>query len=217
MDEDFFSFDKAEAAIQDGTVAGAAAFGGAFKRWARRYALELEEFFDVGGPNHFDKARRCVAWLGERVFRPGVPPFDPDMAFDDVIETYCQGHAFGNPRDFLSALLHSPAETEVSFPPPWIDAGDIDGYRIEPITTADGLRDEGERMHHCVGSYVPDVARGQAYFYHVSKAGGRVATLQLTRTDSRYDIEEIRGICNADVPGKALAAVKSWVEKTSRV
>ena len=210
MNEDFYGFHNTDAVIQDGAVAGASGFGEDFIKWTKRYAFELEALFEVGGPNHFGKAQRHVTWLGEQIHKRDTPDFDPDMSFEDVVETYCQGHVFGGLRNHLCELLNYHAE-ELPFPDPWIDAGDIDGYRIEPITTSDDLCYEGERMHNCVASYVPEVTSGEAYFYHVSKNGRRVATVQLTQITNRYSIEEIRGICNSDVSGDVLTAVRHWI------
>ena len=119
---------------------------------------------------------------------------------------------------YLRDLFNYHDEIDDPFPEPWIEAGDKDGYRIEPIKTADDLCYEGERMHHCVANYRGDVASGKAYFYHVSKDGERVATMQLTQTANRYVIEEIRGICNADVSSEVLTAVRRWIArpKTAR-
>jgi hypothetical protein len=105
-------------------------------------------------------------------------------------------------------------ENDLPFPEPWLEAGKIGRYRIEPITTADDLRDEGDRMHHCVAKYISDVTSGEAYFYHVSKEGERVATVQLTQTTNRFCIEEIKGICNADVSDGVLMAVRRWIALT---
>ena len=199
MDEELYGFHKTDATIQDGAVAGAAAFGKGFTLWAKRYALELEDLFDVGGPNHYGKAKRQVMWLGEKIFKPGAPAFNPDMSFDEVIETYCRGHVFGGLHNHLSDLLNyhaRGAENDRPFPDPWVAADRIDGYCIDPIATADALREEGFRMHHCVANFVPDVARDEAYFYHVSKNGKRAATLQLARAANGFQIEEIRGLCN---------------------
>ena len=211
MNEDFYGFHNTDAAIQDGAVSGALAFGENFTRWAKRYAFELEALFEVGGPNHFGKAKRQIIWLGQQIFKRDAPAFDPDRSFEDVIETYCQGHVFGGLHDHLRDLLNYHAEDDAPFPEPWIDAGKIDGYRIEPITTADDLCYEGERMHNCVSNYVSDVTSGEAYFYHVSKNGQRVATVQLTQTTNLYAIEEIRGICNTDVSAGVLIVVKHWI------
>jgi hypothetical protein len=38
---------------------------------------------------------------------------------------------------------------------------------IVPISTTDGLREEGRTMRHCAGSYVWDVAEGRTYLYQV--------------------------------------------------
>ena len=218
MAEDFYGFHTTDAAIQDGAVAAASVFGANFTQWTRRYAFELEALFEIGGPNHFGKAKRNIAWLGEQIFKCDAPAFDPDMSFDDVIETYCRGQVIGGLGDHLRDLLdyHSEDDEDATFPAPWIDADMIDGYRIESTITADDLCYEGERMHNCVANYVSDVTSGEAFFYHVSKDGERVATLQLTQTTNRYIIEEIRGICNADVSGVVSMAVRHWMAKKAR-
>ncbi len=114
----------------------------------------------------------------------------------------------------IEELSHYYRET---FPEePWIPGATVNGYTIAPITASDDLRDEGKRMHHCVGNYVQQVVAGSMYFYHVSKDGERVATVQLEQTNNRYIIEQIKGVCNADVPGDALKAVKRWIVTMGR-
>lgn len=216
MTQDNYGFHNFDDAVRDGAVAAASAYSENFTRWVKRYAFELEELFEIGGPNHFGKAGRHVAWLAEKIFKRDTPAFDPDMSFENVIETYCQGHVFGGLRDYLCDLLTYHAEEDAPFPDPWIKAGKIDGYAIAPITTADELWDEGERMHNCVANYVSDVVSGETYFFHVSKDGERVATVQLEQTPHRYRIEEIKGICNADVPDDVLTAVRRWISRKAR-
>lgn len=85
------------------------------------------------------------------------------------------------------------------------------GLYIVLIATADALHDEGDRVHNCVANYISDVFRGEAYFYHVSKDDRRIAAVQLGQTTRRYLIEEIKGICNTDVPLEVLSAVRHWI------
>ena len=124
-------FHMIDPAIRDGVVTAASAYGENFTRWAKRYAFELEELFEIGGPKHFGKAKRQVAWLAERIFSRKTPPFDPEMSFEYVIETYCKGHVFGGLHDYLSDLLSYHAQgvdEDAPFPAPWIEGGVVAGY-----------------------------------------------------------------------------------------
>lgn len=211
MDDYFDGFPGGDVPIQDGAIAAASTFGKTFTLWAKRHAFELEELFGLVGPNHFGKAERQVAWLGKKIFNGDAPAFDPDMTVEDVIETYCQGQIVKDVRDYLGDLLNYQPAHDAPFPEPWIDGSQSDGYTISPIRTADELWDEGDRMHNCVANYVPDVIGGEAFFYHVSKDGDRAATVQLAKAADRYVIEEIKGLCNAEVPKVVLHAVERWI------
>ena len=109
---------------------------------------------------------------------------------------------------YFEALLRS---IERPFPDPWIEGATVNGYRIDPITSADDLEAEGERMHNCVGGYADVVMEGGCYFYHVSKAGERIATVQLSQTEDRFVIEQIKGVCNQEVSGDVLMAARHWI------
>ena len=84
------------------------------------------------------------------------------------------------------------------------------GYAIRPITNSTDLYLEGKSMHHCVNSYVNDVATGERFIFSVTKGGEHVATLELCRTMDAAEIGQLRGPCNSIPPAEIEAAARKW-------
>jgi hypothetical protein len=96
------------------------------------------------------------------------------------------------------------AEEAIPFPPPPFP-GTAD---ILPLTTAADLVQEGEEMRHCVAIYGPRVRAGECYVYRVLRPTR--ATVSLVRQGRRWEMEQVAGIANADVPDEILEAVRRW-------
>lgn len=82
---------------------------------------------------------------------------------------------------------------------------------ILPLTSWAELLDEGQEMHHCVGSYGKDVAQGYVFIYKVLQP--QRLTLALAPRNKTWRIKEIRGYCNQQPIDEALAAVNTWLAK----
>ena len=85
-------------------------------------------------------------------------------------------------------------------------------------------------MHHCVGSYAHQVAKGDCYIYHV-EADGEKATLQLNKrhavsdwstwkpldtppeTKIKWSIGQFYGPCNQYPSDKLKELVNNWLEE----
>jgi len=84
---------------------------------------------------------------------------------------------------------------------------------LRPIRTSHELRDEGNAMGHCVGSYVQSCLQGTSYIYHAGKKAPAGATLEVCVIDGRAKMMQIRGYQNAQAPKglyeKALECVES--------
>ena len=91
-------------------------------------------------------------------------------------------------------------------------SGQNDDYEFVPLDSAGDLYRDGAIMHHCAGTYAPDVSIGYSYIYSVRLAGERVATLELVRqSPAQVVIAQIRGPCNALVAKKIAAAAHRWL------
>jgi len=103
---------------------------------------------------------------------------------------------------------HDLALGSVVFPdPPVAGAGGI-----VPITDARDLLREGREMHHCVGSYAPDVAAGRVFVYRVL-APAR-ATVALGATPAGWHIRQMKGPANERASPAAARAVRRWLRGT---
>lgn len=56
--------------------------------------------------------------------------------------------------------------------------------------------EEGQAMHHCVGSYSGMVAKGHYLVYSIRKNGKRSSTLGVRVTDGKYSEDQHYGVCN---------------------
>lgn len=61
------------------------------------------------------------------------------------------------------------------------------------------VREEGEVMHHCVGSYADYVARNEYLVYSIKKNGVRSSTLGVWVEDGKYRFSQHYGYCNKRV------------------
>lgn len=57
------------------------------------------------------------------------------------------------------------------------------------------IRTEGDKMHHCVGSYTNSVVNGDYLVYHIH-GGGSGTTLGITRYKGRWVVQQHYGMCN---------------------
>jgi hypothetical protein len=80
---------------------------------------------------------------------------------------------------------------------------------IEPIRDYGALADEGAALDHCVATLIADVVRGEIYAYRVLTPTR--ATLVLQRVGGGWQIQDLRGAKNADVPAETQAVVASWL------
>lgn len=86
--------------------------------------------------------------------------------------------------------------------------------KIEPITSADGLVNEGELQNNCVGSYASRVRSGTTYIYKVLDP--ERATLSLTRSDTDsldWQISELEVRSNQPVSRVTEQFISDWLER----
>lgn len=98
----------------------------------------------------------------------------------------------------------------------WFKERKACGYRFLPLQTPEELREEGERMANCVGSYAGKVASGACLIYSIRRGGKRVATMEITpfsdqKHNGRIAQLERAGNTGADEPLRH--AAKTWLAK----
>ena len=109
-------------------------------------------------------------------------PFSPSMSLKTVTTLSAQWH---------EAVASNMTGPDLALPPPWYPAAKVGDLEIVPIENSGDLYREGASMHHCVGTYAPDVRAGRLYVYSVRRDGERVATLALARdqTSTKAQLE----------------------------
>lgn len=85
--------------------------------------------------------------------------------------------------------------------------------RIVPLGTGIALWEEGQKMHHCVAGYADSIIqqKGKRYVYHLELPDGELATMLIGNEGGRWEIEEFRGVCNADVSAKMMSFAMGWL------
>lgn len=87
-----------------------------------------------------------------------------------------------------------------------------DGYVIKPLLMPKELREEGKKMHHCVGSYAEKVATGECLIFSVRKEEDvehPLATIEI----QEKKVKQVRAAYNNE-PSEAVSVfVKKWEKK----
>jgi hypothetical protein len=90
------------------------------------------------------------------------------------------------------------------------------GFRFLPLRSAEELREEGERMDHCVATYAAKAAAGACMIYSIRRGGKRVATMEIVPGKGVPVIAQLFGPGNTD-PGEAVQrAAQGWLAKRGR-
>ena len=113
-------------------------------------------------------------------------------------------------RGGLDRLAEEKGFARLSFGRPPLEPPD--DVAMHPLRDFAELREEGEWMHHCIGSpvqrYVRAIAAGTGYAWHVQRPD---ATVFAERVAGRWELSEVRGFCNAAVPGWLVGRLRRWV------
>jgi hypothetical protein len=90
------------------------------------------------------------------------------------------------------------------------------GFRFVPLRSAEELREEGDRMDHCVATYAAKAAAGACMIYSIRRGGKRVATMEIVPGRGAPVIAQLFGPGNID-PGEAVKrAAAGWLAKRGR-
>ena len=121
-------------------------------------------------------------------------------------------------KEISYIVLESQPLTELKVKQIYLDFANYSGYEI--LTTNHDMVREGIKQHHCVGTYISSVERGQCAIYRVGNY-----TLELVHgtnwripLDSRPKYKtlytgQLRGVCNHDAPKELKDEVDGWIEK----
>lgn len=93
-----------------------------------------------------------------------------------------------------------------NYPAPPLPGNDV----IVPVTSWQGLLNEGQQMSHCVGSYDRLVAIGHLAIYHLGDPHN--VTLAITRQGQRWVVSQARGPRNAIPSTQAQTVILAWLE-----
>jgi len=110
-----------------------------------------------------------------------------------------------------AVAINIPEGQVIKFPPPWILAAELDGYKIVPITDSAQLYLAGKRLHNCASTYTERIFQGETYLYTVDCDDQPVAMIELVRTGpNEFRLSQLKARCNAPAPKKIQKAVRQW-------
>lgn len=92
------------------------------------------------------------------------------------------------------------------FPQPPIPGND----HFQPIRSPLELSREGRAQHHCIASYGPEIAEGEAYAYRVLLPWQR-ATLLIGRKNDTWQLLDCRAKCNDTITESTHSSVRAWL------
>jgi hypothetical protein len=93
-----------------------------------------------------------------------------------------------------------------------LPACEVMGGTVTPLVTGKDLREEGERMKHCVGGYVDYCVRNRSRIFAI-KHLDEEATLELVESGSKkWRVRQVFGASNTDV-SKTIAAISRTVAR----
>jgi hypothetical protein len=164
--------------------------------------------------NQGDDSR--IAWRFERLCRswellhPGAPLPRIDSAVALLIAEEDLREAVAERYRVDTSPRHPPSDV---FPVPPISG--VPG--IEPLSSADALRGEGQAMAHCLISEANEesVRRREGYGYRVDTPEGRATVWLVPDGNGGVRLEQVRGRLNQEVPAEVMASVKAWFAEMS--
>lgn len=89
------------------------------------------------------------------------------------------------------------------------------GLRLQPLRRASELVEEGQRMHHCVGSLVEAAAAGEAFFLHVETAEGPL-TVSVRGPAEAPALGRAHGPCNGPLSDTQRQLLLAWWNDVAR-
>lgn len=93
----------------------------------------------------------------------------------------------------------------------WFKTRKACGYRFTPLLTADELREEGDRMHNCVATYMEKVAAGHCLIYSIRRGGQRMATMEIAPREGTPVITQLLAASNTTAGEEVWNAARAWL------
>lgn len=88
-------------------------------------------------------------------------------------------------------------------------------YVTVELLSAEGLYEEGQEMHHCVGEYVDDCIGGDSAIFSLRKIENgtfkRLATVEVN--PKIWELVEANGSCNSELTHEAFSILKTWLSE----
>jgi hypothetical protein len=194
-----WAFRKVDADFAEWTARHVTEIPGRRDQEVGSFISDIADWVNAGKPAPARPGHRSPPPAGHEFV---VRPFTLSMSLKTVTTLSAEWH------EAVAAATDGP---DATFPPPWYPAAKVGDFDILPIENSAELYREGAVMHHCIGTYVDAVQSGGCYVYSLRQADKRIATLAVLRCAVSAELSEIRGLCNAQVPKKTIAAVRRWL------
>ncbi len=81
---------------------------------------------------------------------------------------------------------------------------------VVPLTTATAIVEEGQRMHHCVSTRLPDVVAGRAAIFR-ARVAAQWLTVELRRRGEGWRLGDVRGFANRSPTVRERNVLKRWM------
>jgi hypothetical protein len=88
-------------------------------------------------------------------------------------------------------------------------------WTITEITTGKLLYEEGDDMHNCVFSYIDQCISGHCAIFSVKVNDKRMATLEINKFNSKYNLVQARGKMNSVVDKEIKSIITIWAKKNN--
>lgn len=137
---------------------------------------------------------------------PKFPPVFDEHVHDNIMDEYRKQEA--KPL----AERYQPLYEEV-YPKANKYSYEHDDYVIFPPKEVIDLVNEGNKLHHCVGSYVSSVATGQEYILYLRKKSEPNVPYFTVNVDANNKVRQIHGLCNCNLPEELRPFVDAWAKK----
>jgi hypothetical protein len=174
--------------------------------YASRHYVQMHGYFRSMG----EWAFRWLDWLRHSGRRPSRAR--PVRSMLDALLVWCSKHGRAHMREQVRAELDALAKEGLhTLPTPPLPPLETPTARIHPIPTIRALYEEGERMNHCLFTFLDDILAGDLAAY-TAEVGGVPTTVLLERDGSgAWSVKEHAGVGNAEAPSESREVVGGWV------
>ena len=137
---------------------------------------------------------------------PKFPPVFNEQVHDNIMDEYRRQESkpLGERYQPLYEEVY-PKAAKYSY-----EHGD---YIIFPPKEVVDLVNEGNKLRHCVGSYVASVATGQEYILYLRKKSEPDVPYFTVNVDTNNKVRQIHGLCNCNLPDELRPIVDAWAKK----